>query len=586
MLTELTIRNFALVDDLTLPLRRGLTVLTGETGAGKSILIDALSAALGERVSAEMVRSGAEAATVDAVFEVADSPRALAALETAGLREGPDTTVVLTRVVGPGRSPCRVNGRPVTLSVLQDISRHLVDVHGQHEHQALIHEENHLDFLDHYGGPDHLRLRSEYETAYERWHDLKAERDRLLERAREREQRLDVLRYQVDEIVAADLREDEEEELLAERRRLNSVEKLTELAAGAGQLLEEAEGRPGITAGLQLVAEQLARLAEIDAGLTEHAVEIRSAAAIVAEAEHTLGRYLEGLESDPTRLEEVAGRLDLIARLKRKYGDTVADVLSYGRQSEAERSSLENAEQQADALASQIAQAAAVLMQVGQRLSLARQTLAESLAGAVTDSLASLGMPAACFRVQCETMSVPDGLPQPEGPSLRASRRGLDRVAFLFSANEGEKPRPLAKVASGGELSRVMLAFKSLCSRGTEIQTIIFDEVDAGIGGQTAHKVGEKLCDLARAAQVLCVTHLSQIAGLADYHVQVEKVIVQGRTTVAARELSERERIEELARMMGATAEDEVARKHARQVLADGAARRRGKTGPKQRTLT
>lgn len=272
--------------------------------------------------------------------------------------------------------------------------------------------------------------------------------------------------------------------------------------------------------------------------------------------------------------------------MKRKYGDTVADVISYGRQAEAERSSLESAEQQADALASQIAQAAADLVQVGKKLSLARQTLADSLAGAVTASLATLGMPAACFRVQCDAMPVPDDLPQFEGDSLKASRRGLDRVTFLLSANEGEEPRPLVKVASGGELSRVMLAFKSLCSRDTETQTIIFDEVDAGIGGQTAHKVGEKLCDLARKAQVLCVTHLSQIAGLADHHVQVEKVVVQGRTTIAARVLSERERVTELTRMMGAAVEDEVARKHARQVLADGAARRGGKTGPKQRTLT
>jgi DNA repair protein RecN (Recombination protein N) len=583
VLTEITIRNFALVDDLTLPLHQGLTVLTGETGAGKSILIDALSAAVGERVSAEMVRSGAETATVDAVFEMSDSPQAVAAAAAAGLTEGAGGDLVLTRLIGPGRSPGRVNSRPVTLGVLQSISRHLVDIHGQHEHQTLIHEENHLDFFDHFGGPQQMQLRRDYESVYDRWHQLKNEREQLLQQAREREQRLDVLRYQVDEINAAELSENEDEELLAERKRLNSVEKLTELVDSARQLLEGTgtESGVGLTAGLHLVAEQLGRLVEIDGDLAAYGAELRSAAAMVTEAEHALVQYGEGLESDPQRLEEVESRLDLIARLKRKYGDTVADVLSYGREAEAERSSLATADEQAEALAQQVDQAASELLAVGRQLSTARQQLAEKLAQAVTDSLTSLGMPAARFQVQCETRPDPAGIASVEGQPLRVTRRGLDQVAFLFSANAGEAPRPLAKVASGGELSRVMLAFKSLCTQGTEIQTIIFDEVDAGIGGQTAHKVGERLCDLARDVQVLCVTHLPQIAGLADHHVQVEKVIADGRTRVEVRELSEPQRVIELARMMGAAVEDTVARKHARQMLAEGRARRAGKTGAK-----
>lgn len=575
MLIELSINSFALVDDLTIPFHSGLSVLTGETGAGKSILIDALSAALGERVSSDVIRSGADTATIDAVFDASDCPRALEAVAAAGLAVGADHLIVLSRQIASGRSQSRLNGRPVTLAVLQDISRHLIDVHGQHEHQALIHEENHLEFLDHYGTPEHRNLRREYEDAYAALQEARQHLADLRANVRSREQRLDMLRFQVKEIADAELTAEEEDDLQAERRRLNSVEKLRELAAEALERLGGGEEAGGAGTALAQAAAALARLAEIDPALRPNAVEMQGAATVAAEAERALQGYCDGLDADPRRLEQIEQRLDLITRLKRKYGDTLSDVLSYHQQAERELAGIENSEQQEAALSKAVAQAAEQAAQLGLRLSAARRKLGQTLARAIAQSLTTLGMPAARFEVRIEAQPDPDGLRTPDG-LVAATPRGLDEVTFLFCANEGEELRPLAKVASGGELSRIMLAFKSLCSRGAEIPTIIFDEVDAGIGGQIAHHVGERLADLSRYAQVLCVTHLPQIAGLADHHLHVEKAVSGGRTIVAVRELPAEERVPELARMFGAAEDDATAQKHARKLLETAAARRAG----------
>ncbi|NPV47944.1 MAG: DNA repair protein RecN [Armatimonadetes bacterium] len=587
MLTELTIRNFALIEELSLSLPPGFSVLTGETGAGKSIIIDALSAALGERVNAELVRGGAEAASVDAVFDVANNPRALAALQANGLADGDDTVVVLTRQISAGRSPCRVNGRPVTLGVLQEISRHLVDIHGQHEHQALIHEENHLEFLDQSGSTEHRALRDAYEAAYQAYHDARVALDDLRARARDRAQRLDILRYQVQEIQEADLRAGEEEELLGERRRLQSVERLREWASQARRLLEGDGDNPGAAAAVQEAAATVSRLVEIDGTLTDIGRELVGAANIVTEAESTLRHYEQDLEAEPERLEWIERRLDLFARLRRKYGDTLADVVSYGEAAAAELAELENAEDAEERLAAEVERTRQQAGAAGVRLSASRRQLAERLAQQVCQTVATLGMPAAQFVVQLDATEDPDGLPGADGRRLRAGRRGTDTCRFLLSANAGEEPRPLAKVASGGELSRLMLAFKSLCSRSAEIPTIVFDEIDVGIGGQTAHQIGARLKELAAHAQVLCVTHLPQIAGLADHQLAVEKVVVDGRTVVAARVLAPDERVEELARMLGAAEGDQAAREHAATLLGQTAVpRAKGRRGPaSQRTL-
>lgn len=569
MLIELSIRNFALVDDLTVALQPGMTVVTGETGAGKSILIDALGAALGERTGADVIRSGADAASVDAVFEITNCPRVAAALKEAGLADGDDGIVVLSRQVSGGRSACRVNGRPVTVAILQSISKHLVDVHGQHEHQALIHEENHLEFLDNFGGAEHLTLRRAYEQAYHEHREAAGKLRSLREKAREREQRLEMLRYQVEEIRAADVRAEEEDELHAERQRLNSVEKLRTLAEEATALLSGGEETPGATGAVQQAAGNVAKLAEIDGTLSATAEELTSAAAVVSEAEHSLHHYLGDLESDPQRLEEIEGRLEALSRLKRKYGDTLVDVVSYLQSAEEELAAIENFEAEEERLQGVAQRTREVAEKQAGALTKARRALGKKLSLAMTEHVGPLGMPAARFEVELSPIG---GQAMGDAPADLGPRGG-NECRFLFCANPGEDMRPLVKVASGGELSRIMLAFKSICSRGSEIPSIIFDEIDTGIGGQTAHKVGEKLRELAEHAQVLCVTHLPQIAGLASNHLHVEKIVVEGRTRVEVRALAETERAEELARMLGADDDDTTARKHAERVLKRGTER-------------
>jgi DNA repair protein RecN (Recombination protein N) len=568
VLNELAIRNFALIDDLTVTLAPGLSVLTGETGAGKSIIIDALGAALGERVAGEMVRSGADVASVDAVFEAAGCETALQALREADLLVEGETTVILSRQVGPGRSPCRVNGRPVSLAVLQEVSRGLVDIHGQHEHQELINEDQHLDFLDSFGDTGHQGLLVEYQQAYAAWAEARQALERLRQAARDRTQRLDLLRFQAKEIADAALQPDEEDELFAERRRLGSVEKLRELTAGAWELLAGGDDATGATAALQQCRERLAKLAEIDESLAASAAEMQSAATIAAELEHELHHYLAGLESDPKRLEAIEARLELIAQLKRKYGAALPDVIAHGERAAQELADLQDFEDRQEQLQRALQRLGEAAGAVGVRLRKSREKLSATLCQAVEKLLQTLGMPAARFGVELCLEPLADGLPGPEGQLFKASGRGFEQARFVFCANTGEELRPLAKVASGGELSRIMLALKSLSTQLSAVPTMIFDEVDAGIGGQTAHKVGERLAQLARQTQVLCVTHLPQIAGLADHHLHVEKVVRDGRTVIAVRELTQAERVAELARMFGADEDDATARKHAESVLA------------------
>lgn len=569
MLLELGIQNLALVDDLRLPLGPGFTVLTGETGAGKSIIIDGLNAVLGVRMGSDMIRSGAPSATVEAIFDTADAPRALAALEAAGLRGGDDTTVILSREVGPERSTYRTNRRAATLGLVQDISRHLVDIHGQHEHQTLIHEENHLAFLDSAGDARHQALRSAYEAAWAAFECAVRDLEALHLDERERAQRVDMLRFQVQEIRAAELSPDEEDRLGTERLRLQHAERIREAVATALELLdgETGDGLPALAA-LQTATHELISLKGVEAGVAITAEELQGASVVVAEAVRSLGAVREDLEADPDRLEQIETRLAELGRLKRKYGDTLAQVIEFGARAEAELSAIENVETHAKELAARVERCREAAGEAARALTASRAKLGQSMGKTVTRELGGLGMDAARFGVSLALVQDPAGLPGPDEKRYRASRRGMDDVRFLFSANAGEELRPLSKVASGGELSRLMLVLKSVCSRGAEIATIVFDEVDAGIGGRVAHAVGERLAALSQTAQVLCVTHLAQIARLADRHIHVSKHVQDGRTVVRARELTGEERVDEVARMLGGAEGEATAREHARQLLA------------------
>lgn len=570
MLHELTIENFALVESLTLQPGPGFTVLTGETGAGKSIIIDALNAVLGERVGADSIRGGETSARLEAVFDAEDCPRALQALDEAGLRDAAETLVILSREIVGGRSSYRVNRRASTLAVLQGIGRHLVDIHGQHEHQTLFHEENHLAFVDAFGGPAHLELRSRYAEAFGRHQRALAALRQLRMDERERAQRQDMLRFQVAEIEAAQVEPDEEEALGAEKARLQHAEKLREALTAACDLLDgDVEGAPAALAATQDAEQHVRSVSRVDPELEGPAEELGSAAVALQETVRELRRYLDRLDPDPGRLERIEARLAELSALKRKYGDSIAEVLAFLEEARGELAEFENLENREEQLVAEADLARREAGELADQLSAGRVKLSGQLAKAVTRDLKGLGMDAPLLELELAREESADGVLGGDGKSYRATARGIDVARFVFSANAGESLRPLSKVASGGELSRLMLVLKSTCTRGAEIPTIVFDEVDAGIGGRVANAVGERLVGLSSGAQVLCVTHLPQIARLADTHIHVSKAVRSGRTVVSAQALSGGERVAEIARMLGGAETDGAALGHAQKMLEE-----------------
>jgi len=569
MLRELSIENFAVVDSLTLEFAPGFTVLTGETGAGKSIIIESLAAITGERLPASVVKSGAEAARVEAVFEASDAPKALAVLEEAGI-DTDDDLVIITRTIAPGRSRYWINRRSATQALVQELTRYLVDIHGQHEHQALLHEPVHLRYLDEFGGKKIRELCEEYGELWERLGSVRRELEDLRVIDRERAQREDLLRFQVNEIKAANLQPGEEEELLREREVLQNIERITEAVAAAVRALGgEHEGAVEL---LEMAVAELSDAGEHDPRLGEIARQLEEAAIIAQEARRSLDDIAVSLEFEPGRADEVESRLAEIKRLKRKYGDTIEEILGFCERAEAELAALETSEERIAELERQIEKLERQAGEVAEKLSAARREAAKKLEARIIKQLAELGMKQAVFEVEIARTEADDGLPGTDGKRWAASGEGIDRVRFMLSANPGEPPKPLREVASGGELSRLMLAFKTVCSRGTEIPTLVFDEIDVGIGGLTGHAVGRKLAELGRGAQVLCVTHLAQIACRADHHFVVEKVPARKKTSVIVRRLDKREeRIEELARMLGGRRDQAAARAHAEQMLEQAA---------------
>jgi DNA repair protein RecN (Recombination protein N) len=577
VLTELHITQFALIEELRIEFGPGFTTITGETGAGKSIVIDALSAAVGDRVASDAVRTGAEQAVVEATFDASAAPKALSTAAEAGVEADADGALILTRVITTaGRHRCRVNGRAVPLSVLREVGDRLVDIHGQHEHQALIREENHLQFLDGYAGPDALALRSDYQQLFAELTGARTAREKLAAAARDRLREVDLLRFQVEEIRSVGLAPTEEDELLATRARLANIERLREGALEANSLLSGAgEETLGAVDEVREALRRLGELAALDRGLEDLAASLEATVYQLEDAAARLSDYLDGIEAEPGALDEVEQRLALISRLKRKYGDSVADILRFGDEAARRLAELDSADERLAELDEEVRRLEIEAGALALNLSKLRRAAARKLGQAVTQALGDVGMEHGRLEVELARTSAPDGLPDGAGGRWRADERGIDACRFLFSANPGEPLKPLAAIASGGELSRVMLLLKSICSRGHEIPTVVFDEIDAGIGGRATHAVGNKLAELSRRAQVLCVTHLPQIARVADRHFHVAKATREGRTRVTLEPLGDERRIAEIARMLGAREGDKAAQEHAAELLADAEAQRR-----------
>jgi DNA repair protein RecN (Recombination protein N) len=551
MLTELRIRDFAVIDRLSIRLYPGLNALTGETGAGKSIVVGALSLLLGARASSEVVRTGASRAEVEGVFDVEGNTAIQAVLSQHGLEPEEGLLILRREIAAGGRGRAWVNGAASTVSLLGLLGEHLVDLHGQHEHQSLLQPRQQRSLLDAYAGATATAAAVQLE--YQRLRDARVRLAELEARIRETEQRADFLRFQLEEIDRAELKPCEEEELEAEARRLTHSGELAALAEALhGELYA---GEESVAARVAEVRRTLDQIIRIDPALHEWKEVVQNALYGLEELGREMGSYASGVEQDPARLDALRRRQDVLFRLKRKYGPELADVHRVADAARAELNALDSSGMDHDALGREILEAESALAVAAKQLSDARKAGAGRLGSEIAAVLPELGMASARFEIQLAPLAEP-------GPA------GAEEVEFRIAVNAGFEPRPLARVASGGELSRVMLALKTVLARVDGVPTLVFDEVDAGIGGSVANQVGEKLQQVARDHQVFVITHLPQIASRADYHLLVQKGEAGGVTATAVQPLDGQERVRELARLLGGDPESTVSREHAAELLA------------------
>ncbi|MCH7911863.1 MAG: DNA repair protein RecN [Deltaproteobacteria bacterium] len=561
MLRVLNIKNFAVIDQATFDLGPGLNVLTGETGAGKTIVLNALGLILGGRITSEIIRHGEEEATVEALFE--SLPRVLQhRLREAG--HGNEDELVIRRIVSrSGKNRIYLNGSLCPSSLLAEIGCQLIRIYGQHEHHSLMRPESHLAILDAYGGLEDRaeELKKRYLVFRTAWDHLEKANEKL-ERAKREE---DLLRAQADEISRASLQIGEEEELQARKKILTHAEKLYQGCREEQEILYE--GEDAVVGRLGRCLLRLRELASIDNTLNEPAELLSSSLAQLEEATSTLRHYTDRVEFDPQALEQLEDRLAEINRLKRKYNGSVEDILKIRARVEQDLADLDRGEEEMGALRKDLEEARRSAWEGAEALSNERRRIARRIKKDLEREVESLGMPRTQFEIRF--LSIEEK--QDEPPFLIRGRKiteeGIDQVEFYFSPNPGEPVKPLAKFASGGELSRVMLAIKSLVLTRGEIPTLLFDEVDAGIGGSVAEMVGNKLKRVADSHQVICVTHLPQIAALANSHYVVEKEIAKGRTFAKVKRLGDRERVSEVARMLGGIKVTDQAKRHAAEMI-------------------
>ena len=582
MLLELNITDFAIIERLRLTLGPGFNVFTGETGAGKSIIVDAIAAMVGERMGADVVRAGSERATVEGVFDVSDTlareglpdgaPTSSAvgslgeALSELGVEAEEGMLILSREMTAAGRGLARVNGRTAPLSTLQRLSTALIDIHGQSAHLALLRPERHIFYLDRYAGLDEMR--AEVAALYAEWRATRSELERLRADERAIERRIELLRFQVEEIGAAALKPGEVEELERERRMLTNAERLGELTAAVYAALrgDETGDERGALDQLAEAQHALTDLLRLDETLAGQGETLAQAIFLLEDVASGARDYQDQVMADPARLEEVEERLDLINRLRRKYGATIEETLAFAAEAERELETLTNREERAAELQRREERLRERIGAVAERLSARRREAARALADAMERQLDDLNMRKARFEVRLARRSDPEGVPVGDEGRVAFSATGIDQVEFLLAPNPGEPLKPLARIASGGETSRLMLAIKSILASADATPTLIFDEIDAGISGRSGQVVGEKLWALGQSHQTLCVTHLPQIAALGDRHFQVSKGVSGERTTTRVNLLDGDARVTELSQMLGGTSTS-ASRANARDLL-------------------
>ncbi len=569
MLTTLRIKNLALVSDLTLELQPGCNVVTGETGAGKSIIIGALNLVLGQRADRTLIRSGSDFCSVEAVFDVKKLRAPLKIfLDENGLEPCEDNQLVLKRTfTSAGTNRQFVNGSATTLNVLASIGEWLVDMHGPHDHQSLLHPAKQLAILDAFGGLENER--AAFGELVSRRVVLEGEKSALVVDEKTYAQQLDLLRFQVKEIEAARLQPDEEDQLTLEHNRASNAAKLLQLSQAALDVLSESEGSLLTQAGV--IGRTLHELQRVDAGAASLVELHEQGVSVLRDLQAELSRYADKVDVDPARLAEMDERLNLIHSLKRKYGATLADVIAFGAEAKEKLHALESRDAELARINGALAKLDGELLKVGKKLSAERRKVIPQLAKAAGKQLADLGFKQSRFDVEISTKLVGDevtSLKSTDDQRLLTSSptsSGFDTIEFQFAPNPGEPAKPLRAIASSGEMARVMLALKTVLAAEDEIPVLVFDEVDANVGGETANAVGEKMKQIAAKRQVLCITHLPQVAAPADAHYVVTKQVKDGRTISEIELLDKKSRVTELARMLGG--QSEAARKHAEALL-------------------
>ena len=563
MLTELHIQNFAIIDKLDLRFDAGLIILTGETGAGKSIILDAVVMLIGGKADTTFVRTDSDAAFVEAVFQLTGPEKEAVhfILNREELMDDPDYVVLMREVRKEGRSVARINGRTVNVGLLKELGALLIDIHGQAEHLSLLDPRAHLGLLDRFA---EVQLpMGEYRQTYHTLLNLRRELTDLRKAQSDSDRRIEMLTYQAGEIESAHLKAGEDEELRKERDRLGNAESLAQNAQEALAVLDE--GSPETPAATDLVgqaAQALAALAKIDAGQSELAEQAELMLDTMSDVIHSLRDYLEEIEFNPKRLEDVEERLDMIHSLTRKYGGSIAAVLAYGADARRQLETITGAAERIDDLEMQEAKLLEKLARQGAALSEKRRSAALTMGSGIETELADLKMQSARFGVDFQTRPDVNGIPMPNGARIAFDQNGFDRVEFLIAPNPGEGLKPLAKIASGGETSRLMLGLKNVMAGADEVPSLIFDEIDQGIGGRVGMVVGRKLWNLSRTHQVFCVTHLPQLAVFGGQHYQVQKLIENERTLTRVEKLEGEARLLELSQMLGEVGEGTLRSAH------------------------
>lgn len=554
MLKKLIINNFAIISQLQLDFKNGMTALTGETGAGKSIIIDALGLLVGSRSSIDFVRTGQNSLTVQGLFEVSKNSPVFAILDNYGIKHEDNLLIIKREINRKGRNVCRINNELVKTNILKEVGKYLVEIHGQNQSQELLDEDNHIDILDRYADDSFIQLLAKYSEQFQALQEKKSRLRAIQKDSQNIAQRIDMLKFQIDDIDSAQLKSGEDDDLEEEKNHLANFEKISSALQNSYEILSE--NNTGAVDALGNVRQQLEDIKEYDPAYQELYESIDGAYYQIQDDMSTISDEIDGLDFDENRLDNIQKRLIVLDNLKKKYGPSLEEVIQFGIDAHDELSKIDLDDNSEEALKNEIANQQTKLLKLGEDISKKRHTIAKSLVKSINQELKDLYMKNAKFDVDFTTLS-----------NDSMTEKGIDQVRFMLKTNVGEDYKPLVRVASGGELSRVILAFESIIAEKMNVETIVFDEIDTGVSGRVAQSIGDKIYRVAQSLQVLCITHLPQVAAMSDQQLQIQKKTANNKTETEVSLLDSHERIEAISLMLAGTKITDLTREHAKELL-------------------